>query len=76
MTSAPDDSIWPRGYWRTWEPIVGATYATSLTRLRARSNVATTVLYAIAVAVAMLAYYYVGPKGGSLLVATIVVLVP
>jgi hypothetical protein len=74
MTSGPDGSIWPRGYWRTWEPIVGLTYATALTKLRAWSNVATTILYAIAVV--MLAYYFVVVKSGSLLAATLALLVP
>ena len=74
MTSAPNGSIWPRGYWRTWEPIVGPTYATSLTRLRAWSNVVTTILYAIAVV--MLAYYFLVVKSGSLLAATLALLAP
>jgi hypothetical protein len=74
MSTAPDGSIWPRGYWRTWEPIVGATYATSLTRLRAWSNVVTTILYAIAVV--MLAYYFLIAQSGSLLAATLILLVP
>jgi hypothetical protein len=74
MSQAPDGSIWPRGYWRTWEPIVGATYATSLTKLRAWSNVVTTILYAIAFV--MLAYYFLVVKSGSLLVATFTLLVP
>lgn len=74
MTSAPDGSIWPRGYWRTWEPIVGPTYATSLTRLRAWSNVVTTVLYAIAVG--MLIYFFAVHETGSLLGITLALLVP
>ena len=74
MSNASDGSIWPRGYWRTWEPIVGPTYATSLTKLRAWSNVVTTILYAIAIV--MLAYYFLVVKSGSLLVATFTLLVP
>jgi hypothetical protein len=74
MSTAPDGSIWPRGYWRTWEPIVGPTYATSLTRLRAWSNVVTTILYALAIV--MLAYYFLVVQSGSLLAATLILLVP
>jgi CHASE2 domain-containing sensor protein len=74
MSATRDGSIWPRGYWRTWEPIVGSTYATSLTRLRAWSNVVTTILYAIAAV--MLAYYFLILKSGSLLPATVTLLVP
>ena len=74
MASAPDGSIWPRGYWRTWEPIVGPTYATSLTRLRAWSNVVTLVLYLIAAV--MLVYFFVAHETGSLLGVTLALLVP
>jgi hypothetical protein len=74
MSEAPDGSIWPHGYWRTWEPIVGATYATSLTKMRAWSNVVTTLLYAIALM--MLAYYFLVVRSGSLLAATFTLLVP
>jgi hypothetical protein len=74
MTQVSDGSIWPRGYWRTWEPIVGPSYATSLTKLRAWSNVVTTILYAIALV--MLAYYFLVVKSGSLLAATFTLLVP
>ena len=74
MSQASDGSIWPRGYWRTWEPIVGPTYATSLTKLRAWSNVVTTILYAIAIVV--LAYYFLVVKSGSLLAATFTLLIP
>jgi hypothetical protein len=74
MSDASDCSIWPRRYWRTWEPIVGATYATSLTKLRAWSNVVTAVLYAIGIV--MLAYYFLILNSGSLLVATLTLLVP
>jgi hypothetical protein len=72
---APDDgSIWPRGYWHTWAPIVGPRYATTLTKLRAWSNVVTTLLYTVAVVLA--AYYLLIAKGGSILWATIVLLIP
>jgi hypothetical protein len=74
MASPTDGAIWPRGYWRTWQPIVGATYATSLTRLRAWSNVVTTLLYLAAIV--MLVYYFVIARSGTLLVATFVLLVP
>jgi hypothetical protein len=74
MSQASDGSIWPRGYWRTWAPIVGPTYATSLTKLRAWSNVITTLLYLIALV--MLAYYFLVLKSGSLLLATFTLLVP
>jgi hypothetical protein len=74
MSQASDGSIWPRGYWRTWAPIVGPTYATSLTKLRAWSNVITTILYLIALV--MLAYYFLVLKSGSLLLATFTLLVP
>ena len=74
MSQAQDGSIWPRGYWRTWEPIVGPTYATSLTKLRAWTNVITTILYLIALV--MLAYYFLVLKSGSLLLATFTLLVP
>jgi hypothetical protein len=74
MANATDGAIWPRGYWRTWEPIVGATYATSLTKLRAWSNVVTTLLYVIAAV--MLAYYFLILQSGTLLTATFVLLVP
>jgi hypothetical protein len=74
MSATSDGSIWPRGYWRTWEPIIGPSYATSLTKLRAWSNVVTTILYAIAVV--MLAYYFILVRSGSLLAATFILLVP
>ena len=74
MAEATDGAIWPRGDWRTWQPIVGAAYATSLTRLRAWSNVATGILY-LAAAV-MVAYYLLIAKAGTLLGATIVLIVP
>ena len=74
MARATDGSIWPRGYWRTWEPIVGPTYATALTRLRAWSNAVTTLLYVAAVV--MLAYYFLIVQSGTLLVATFVLLAP
>jgi hypothetical protein len=74
MSTVHDGSIWPHGYWRTWEPIVGATYATSLTALRAWSNVVTTILYAIAVV--MLAYYFLVLKTGDLFAATFILLIP
>ncbi len=74
MSQVSDGSIWPRGYWRTWAPIVGPTYATSLTRLRAWSNVVTTILYLVALV--MLAYYFLVVKNGSLLLATFSLLVP
>jgi hypothetical protein len=69
-----DAAIWPRGYWRTWQPIVGATYATSLTRLRAWSNVVTTILYLAAVV--MLVYYFALAQSGTLLAATFILLLP
>ena len=69
-----DGAIWPRGYWRTWQPIVGAIYATSLTRLRAWSNVVTTILYLAALV--MLVYYFAVSKSGTLLGATLILLVP
>jgi hypothetical protein len=74
MADSTDGSIWPRRYWRSWEPIVGATYATSLTRLRAWSNVVTTLLYIAALI--LLAYYILVVRNGSLLTATIILLVP
>jgi hypothetical protein len=74
MSEESDGAIWPRGYWRTWAPIVGPTYATSLTKLRAWSNVVTTILYLIALV--MLAYYFLVVKSGSLLLATFTLLVP
>ena len=74
MTDTDDGSIWPRGYWRTWAPIVGPSYATSLTKLRAWSNVVTTILFVVAVV--MLAYYFLILKSGSLLVPTFILLIP
>ena len=74
MADQPDAAIWPRGYWRTWRPIVGAAYATSLTRLRAWSNVVTTILYLVAAV--MLAYYLLVAKSGATLGATVALLVP
>jgi hypothetical protein len=74
MADSTDGSIWPRRYWRSWEPIVGATYATSLTRLRAWSNVVTTLLYIAALI--LLAYYVLVVRNGSLLTATIILLIP
>jgi hypothetical protein len=72
--SQQDGAIRPRGYWRTWQPILGATYATSLTRLRAWSNVVTTLLYLVAAV--LLAYYFLIVKSGTLLAATLTLLVP
>ncbi len=74
MAGEDDGAIWPRGYWRTWQPIVGTAYATSLTRLRAWSNVVTTILYLIAAV--MLAWYFLVAKAGTLLAATLILLVP
>lgn len=74
MAEMTDGAIWPRGYWRSWEPIVGATYATTLTRLRAWSNVITTLLYVAALV--LLAYYFLVLRSGSLLTATFILLVP
>jgi hypothetical protein len=74
MSEPTDRSIWPRAYWRTWAPIVGATYATSLTKLRAWSNVITTVLYLGAIV--MLAYYFLVVRSGTLLTAVFVLLIP
>jgi ABC-type uncharacterized transport system permease subunit len=74
MANAADGSVWPHGYWRTWQPIVGATYATSLTRLRAWSNVVTILLFVIAAV--MLAYYFLIVRSGTLLAAIFVLLVP
>jgi flagellin-like protein len=74
MANAADGSVWPRGYWRTWQPIVGATYATSLTKLRAWSNVVTTLLFVVATV--MLAYYFLIARSGTLLTAVFVLLVP
>jgi hypothetical protein len=71
---ATDGSIWPRGYWRSWEPIVGVTYATTLTKLKAWSNVITTLLYLAALVI--LAYYFLVVRSGSLLTATFILLVP
>ena len=74
MATVTDGSMWPRGYWRTWEPIVGATYATALTKLRAWSNVVTTLLYVSAVV--LLAYYFLIVRSGTLVTAIFVLLVP
>jgi hypothetical protein len=74
MTDPTDGAIWPRGYWRTWQPIVGSAYATSLTRLRAWSNVTTVILYLIAAVV--VAYYLLIARSGSLLGVTLILLVP
>ena len=74
MTNAADGSVWPHGYWRTWQPIVGATYATALTKLRAWSNVVTTLLFVIAAV--MLAYYFLIARSGTLLTGIFVLLVP
>jgi hypothetical protein len=74
VSDQPEGATWPRGYWRTWEPIVGATYATALTRLRAWSNVVTTILYLMAAV--LLAYYLLIAKSGTTLAATVTLLVP
>jgi hypothetical protein len=74
MAEPTDGSIWPRGYWRTWEAMLGATYATSLTKLRAWSSVVTTILYAAAIV--MLAYYFLVVRSGTLLTAVFVLLIP
>jgi hypothetical protein len=74
MPETGDGAIWPRGYWRTWEPIVGASYATTLTKLRAWSTVVTTILYVIAVV--MLVYYFAVVRSGTLYAATFILLIP
>jgi hypothetical protein len=74
MAESTDGSIWPRGYWRTWEAIVGATYATSLTKLRAWSTLVTAVLYVVAIMI--LAYYFLVVRSGTLLTAVFILLIP
>jgi ABC-type protease/lipase transport system fused ATPase/permease subunit len=74
MVERTDGAIWPRGYWHSWEPLVGVTYATALTKLRAWSTVITTLLYLIALV--MLAYYFLVVRSGSLLTATFILLIP